>query len=62
VVLGACWAVELANVAYALTFGLRDRTIFPRSLIAAIALPVLLIVQIPVFFGQPGRSRSGATR
>jgi hypothetical protein len=46
----ACWAVELANLTYALTFGRHDPTILPRSLIAAIVLPVLLLALIPNFF------------
>lgn len=48
----ACWAVLLADIAYALTFGAHDPTIFARSLIALIALPILLLVHIPAFFGQ----------
>ncbi len=48
----ACWAVMLANIAYTLTFGAHDQTIFTRSLIALIALPILLLVQIPTFFGR----------
>lgn len=48
----ACWAVMLANVAYSLTFGRHDPTILSRSLIADIALPVLLLVHIPAFFGR----------
>ena len=48
----SCWAVMLANLAYSLTFGRHDSTILARSLIADIALPVLLLVHIPVFFGR----------
>ena len=48
----ACWAVMLANIAYTLTFGAHDPTIFTNSLIGLIALPVLLLVQIPAFFGK----------
>ena len=47
----ACWAVLIADVAYTLTFGRYDATIFRQSLIAAIALPVLLLAQLPRFFG-----------
>ena len=48
----SCWAVMLANLAYSLTFGRHDSTILARSVIADIALPVLLLVHIPVFFGR----------
>lgn len=48
----ACWAVMLANIAYTLTFGAHDPTIFTRSLIALIALPVLLLIHVPAFFGR----------
>ncbi|HEV2405885.1 MAG TPA: hypothetical protein VGR88_10545 [Ktedonobacterales bacterium] len=51
----ACWAVMLANVTYALTFGAHDATIFARSLIALIGLPVLLLVSGPAFFGKHAR-------
>src|SRR5690348_4475025 len=47
----ACWAVLIADVAYTLTFGRYDAIIFRQSLIAAIALPVLLLAQLPRFFG-----------
>lgn len=52
----SCWAVMLANLAYSLTFGRHDSTILARSLIADIALPALLLVHIPVFFGRQIRS------
>src|SRR5579885_3327654 len=48
----ACWAAMLADVAYSLTFGGYDSTILARSLVADIALPVLLLVQAPLFFGR----------
>jgi hypothetical protein len=48
----ACWVVMLANITYSRTFGAHDSTILTRSLIADIALPVLLLVQIPAFFGK----------
>ena len=41
----------IANLGYAVTFGAHDHTILARSLIADIALPVLLIAHIPAFFG-----------
>jgi hypothetical protein len=51
----ACWAVMFANITYALTFGAHDTTIFARSLIALIGLPVLLLVSAPAFFGRHAR-------
>jgi hypothetical protein len=52
----ACWPVEIANVAYLLTFGVHDSTIFYRALLAAVALPVLLLISAPWFFA--GRFRA----
>lgn len=43
----AGWAVLIAYLGYTLTFGVHDSTILPRSLIAVIALPILLLAQIP---------------
>lgn len=51
----ACWVPMLANLTYSLTFGRHDPTILARSLIADIALPVLLLAQIPVFFRRARR-------
>lgn len=48
----ACWTVEIANLAYLLTFGRHDSTIFARALVAAIALPVLLVAAAPGFFAR----------
>jgi hypothetical protein len=45
-----CWALLIAYLGYALTFGAHDSAILPRSLIGAIGLPVLLIVSAPAFF------------
>lgn len=56
----ACWAVEIANVAYLLTFGSHDSTILARALIAVIALPVLLVAAAPAFFGHSVQSRDTA--
>jgi hypothetical protein len=53
----ACWAVMLANITYSLTFGRHDTTVLYRSLIADIALPILLLVHIPTFFGRQARNR-----
>lgn len=43
----ACWAVSIAYLGYTLTFGIHDHTILARSLIGVIALPILLLAQIP---------------
>ncbi|HEX6796662.1 MAG TPA: hypothetical protein VF116_02980 [Ktedonobacterales bacterium] len=48
----ACWIPMIANIAYTLTFGAHDPAILRTSLIADIALPVLLLVQAPAFFGR----------
>jgi hypothetical protein len=51
----ACWTPTIANLGYALTFGAHDTAIGYRSLIALIALPVLLLAHIPAFFSRhPG--------
>lgn len=41
------WVVLLADLGYTLTFGRHDSTVFSRALIADIALPVLLLAQLP---------------
>lgn len=48
----ACWVPMLANVTYSLTFGRYDSTTLVYSLIADIALPVLLLIHMPAFFGK----------
>lgn len=48
----ACWAVLLANLTYTITFGAHDSTIQIESLALDILVPVLLLVQIPRFFGR----------
>lgn len=40
----ACWAVLVADIAYSLTFGVNDRTILVRSLVANILTPICLIL------------------
>ena len=47
-----CWAVFLAALTYTLTFGRHDSTILARSLVAVIGLPILLLIQVPRFYGQ----------
>ena len=48
----ACWIPMLANITYSLTFGRYDSTTLVYSLVADIALPLLLLVHIPAFFGS----------
>lgn len=51
----ACWVPMLANITYSLTFGSHDSTVLAYSLVADIALPVLLLVHMPAFFGKRAR-------
>ena len=44
--------VLLANLTYTITFGVHDSTILIESLALDILVPVLLLVQIPRFFGR----------
>lgn len=53
----AAWLPMLANLGYTLTFGAHDHAILARSLVTDIALPVLLLAFIPVFFSRPGQAR-----
>lgn len=46
----AAWLLMIANLGYTFTFGAHDHAILARSLIADIALPVLLLAHIPAFF------------
>lgn len=48
----ACWVPMLANLTYSLTLGRYDATTLVYSLIADIALPVLLLIHVPAFFGK----------
>jgi hypothetical protein len=47
----------LANLTYTFTIAQYGTTTLVYSLIAVVALPVLLLLQIPAFFGKPGRTR-----
>jgi hypothetical protein len=46
----AAWTPMIANLGYTITFGTYDHTILTRSLVVNIALPVLLLAHIPLFF------------
>ncbi len=48
----AAWLPVIANLGYTFTFGAHSHAILARSLIADIALPVLLLAHIPAFFGH----------
>ncbi|MGW1803204.1 hypothetical protein ACWCQN_47260 [Streptomyces sp. NPDC001984] len=48
----ACWAVLIAAIGYSATFGANDSTLLNRSLVADVALPVLLMIAAPSFFQQ----------
>ncbi len=47
----ACWVPVLANLTYTITIGHYSTTTLVYSLIADVALPVLLLLHIPAFFG-----------
>lgn len=53
----ACWVPLLANLAYTFTLAHYSTTTLTYSLIADGALPVLLLLHLPAFFGKPGRTR-----
>ena len=48
----ACWVPMLANLTYTLTIGHYGTTTLAYSLIADVALPVLLLLHIPAFFSR----------
>jgi hypothetical protein len=52
----ACWIPMIANVTYSLTFAHFSSSTLVYSLIADIALPVLLLLHVPAFFGRPAQS------
>jgi hypothetical protein len=54
----ACWVPVLANLTYTFTIGHYGTTTLVYSLIADVALPVLLLLHIPAFFGRARRSSS----
>jgi hypothetical protein len=54
----ACWVPVLANLTYTFTIGHYGTTTLVYSLIADVALPVILLLHIPAFFGRAKRSNS----
>jgi hypothetical protein len=57
----ACWAVMIANVGYTATFGFHDSTILGRSLVADVAVPVLLVLCAPTVFGRRSTAAPAAS-
>lgn len=59
----AAWLPMIASLGYSFTFGAHDHAILTRSLIADIALPVLLLAHIPAFFRprRPGTDPAATT-
>lgn len=54
----ACWIPMLANLTYTLTLAHYGTTTLVYSLIADVALPVLLLLHIPAFFGKSRQTRN----
>jgi hypothetical protein len=51
-----CWAIMIANLGYTFTIARHDPTIMSRSLIADIAVPVLLLLCAPAVFARAAAS------
>ena len=50
----AAWIVMIADLGYTFTFGIRDHVILARSRAVDVALAVLLLAHVPVFFARAG--------
>jgi hypothetical protein len=59
----ACWAVGIATAGYTFTIARHDPAVLGRSLIADVAVPVLLLMCAPAVFTRtpPGPHRAAAT-
>jgi hypothetical protein len=55
----ACWIALLANIGYTLTFARYGATTLAYSLVPDVVLPLLLLAQVPRFFGS-GRASTAA--
>ena len=55
-----CWLVLIADLGYTFTFGRHDQAILRNSLIADVALPILLLVQAPASSGGQLGAHLGA--
>jgi hypothetical protein len=53
------WVVLVADLGYTLTFASHVATVFSRALIADIALPVVLLAQLPWLLSKRWRTRVG---
>ncbi len=53
----ACWVPMLANLTYTFAIAHYSTTTLVYSLIADVAIPVLLLLHIPTFFGTSRRTR-----
>jgi hypothetical protein len=56
----ACWAVMIADLGYTLTLARHDSAILSRSLVAVIAVPVLLALCAPAVFRNSSRRLADA--
>src|SRR5260370_19571690 len=56
----ACWVPMLANLTYTFAIGHYGTTTLVYSLIAYVALPVLLLIHIPALFGKSSQSLPSA--
>lgn len=57
----ACWMPMLANLTYTFTLARYSSTTLTYSLIADIALPILLLIHVPAFFTDSFKERLKAT-
>lgn len=57
-----CWIPMLANLTYSFAIAHYSTTTLIYSLITDIALPVLLLIHIPVFFSQSRRSSRSSSK
>lgn len=54
----ACWVPMLANLTYTFTIAHFSTTALAYSLVADVALPILLLLHVPAFFGKSIRRTS----
>jgi hypothetical protein len=54
-----CWAIMIANLGYTFTIARHDSTVMSRSLIADIAVPVLLLLCAPAIFTNAAAPQAG---
>jgi hypothetical protein len=56
----ACWAVEIANLGYTFTVARHDPVILARSLLAVVAVPVLLLCAAPAMLHRTSSLPAGS--